>query len=234
MAKQRNWYQTTQDLAGQIMDREPFEYDQNKDAMYQAYKDRYVSQGRKAMTDTMGQAAGLTGGYANSYAQNVGQQTYNDYLTKLHDQSLNLYDRALAAYNAEGQALQDKLGIAQGMYNMGLSAAGGSSRRGIRPADEETQQVDEPKTEDIPGLSDADYRGVRMTVYYAAQAKNMEKAQQAIDAVAETASKAQLDDLIALFEEMFGSARQSAGPSSAGGIRTGNTSVRPYSLPTPV
>lgn len=62
-----------------------FSYDVNTDALYQQYKDQYVRQGKLAMADTMGQAAALTGGYGNSYAQTAGQQTFQGYLQQLND-----------------------------------------------------------------------------------------------------------------------------------------------------
>ena len=40
--------------------------------------------------DTIGSAAALTGGYGNSYAQNAGNQAYNQYLLGLFDQGSNL------------------------------------------------------------------------------------------------------------------------------------------------
>ncbi len=92
-----------QDLYNQIVNRDKFSYDVNSDALYQQYKDQYVQQGKMAMQDTMGQAAALTGGYGSSYAQGVGQQAYQGYLQQLNDRVPELYDRALAKYNQEGQ-----------------------------------------------------------------------------------------------------------------------------------
>ena len=92
-----------QDLYNQIVNRDKFSYDVNSDALYQQYKDQYVQQGKMAMQDTMGQAAALTGGYGSSYAQGVGQQAYQGYLQQLNDRVPELYDRALAQYNQEGQ-----------------------------------------------------------------------------------------------------------------------------------
>ena len=51
-----------------IGSRKAFSYDLNADALYRQYRDQYIRQGRRAMEDTMGAAAGLTGGYGNSYA----------------------------------------------------------------------------------------------------------------------------------------------------------------------
>lgn len=82
------------ELYSRITTRKPFEYNADDDAMYQQYRDRYLSLGRDAMRDTMGQAAALTGGYGNSYGQAVGQQVYNSYLQGLNDKGLELYQAA--------------------------------------------------------------------------------------------------------------------------------------------
>ena len=61
--------------------------------------------------DTMGQAAAMTGGYGNSYAQTVGQQTYQGYLQGLNDKVPELYQLALQRYQQEGDALMDQYGL---------------------------------------------------------------------------------------------------------------------------
>ena len=91
------------DLYNQIVNRDKFTYDVNGDALYQQYAQQYAQGGKLAMQDTMGQAAAMTGGYGNSYAQTVGQQTYQGYMQQLNDKVPELYDRALAQYNQEGQ-----------------------------------------------------------------------------------------------------------------------------------
>lgn len=95
-------------LYDQIVNREKFSYDVNADALYQQYKDQYVTQGKMAMMDTMGQAAALTGGYGNSYAQNVGQQAYQGYLQQLNEVVPELYGMALDQYNQEGDAMMEQ------------------------------------------------------------------------------------------------------------------------------
>lgn len=104
-----------QDMYNQISQRQPFNYDVNADAMYQALKDQYVTGGRMAMMDTMGQAATLTGGYGNSYAQNVGQQAYQGYLQGLNEQIPDLYNQALQNYIAEGDRMLQNYGMLQDM-----------------------------------------------------------------------------------------------------------------------
>ena len=66
--------------------------------------------------DTMGQAAALTGGYGNSYAQTVGQQTYQGYLQGLNDKVPELYQLALDRYNQEGTDLLNKYGLLSDQY----------------------------------------------------------------------------------------------------------------------
>ncbi len=54
-------------------------------ALYARYMDRYLQNARRAMQDTAGMAASLTGGYGNTYAQSVGQQAYDETLRGLTD-----------------------------------------------------------------------------------------------------------------------------------------------------
>lgn len=86
-------------LYDQIMNRKPFQYDLNGDLLYKQMADQYTQLGQQAMRDTMGQATALTGGYGNSYAQQVGNQAYQQYLTALNQQIPDLYDRAYNVYN---------------------------------------------------------------------------------------------------------------------------------------
>lgn len=102
-------------LYNQVMKRDPFQFNLNGDALYNQYRDQYMQQGKHAMMDTMGQAAALTGGYGNSYAQTAGQQTYQQYLAQLNNIVPELYQQAWERYNQEGDALRDKLGMTQGL-----------------------------------------------------------------------------------------------------------------------
>ncbi|MBO7319778.1 MAG: hypothetical protein J6V06_07160, partial [Clostridia bacterium] len=83
--QQSQFQDTLQQTMNQILNKEKFTYDVNADALYNQYKDQYMAAGKTAMQDTMGQAAAMTGGYGNSYAQAVGQQQYQGYLQQLND-----------------------------------------------------------------------------------------------------------------------------------------------------
>ena len=111
------WWGKLTDTMNAIENRKKFEYDLNGDMLYNQYKDQYTTQGKMAMMDTMGQAAALTGGYGNSYAQTVGQQTYQGYLQQLNDKVPELYQLALDQYNREGDDLYNRLSAYGNLYS---------------------------------------------------------------------------------------------------------------------
>lgn len=108
--------QQMQEALDAIRNRKKFRYDLNGDALYQQYKDKYVQQGKQAMQDTMGQAAALTGGYASTYGQAVGQQQYDAYLQNLNDVVPELYQLALSRYQMEGDDLKNQYAMLADQY----------------------------------------------------------------------------------------------------------------------
>lgn len=108
-------------LLQKYQNRGPFQYDINADAMYQQMLDRYIGQGQQAMMDTMGQAAALTGGYGNSYAQIAGQQTYQSYLQGANDMLPQFYQMALDRYKMEGDDILSEYGLLSDQENTAYS-----------------------------------------------------------------------------------------------------------------
>ena len=82
----------------QINNPEGFKYEFNGDNLFRSYADRYTQLGKQASMDVQGQAAGLTGGYGNSYGANAGAQAYQQYLLGLYDKGMDLRDRAYQQY----------------------------------------------------------------------------------------------------------------------------------------
>lgn len=118
------------ELYGKITNRQPFSYDYNTDPLYGNYREQYVLGGQKAMKDTLGRAAALTGGYGNSYGSSAGQLAYGDYLARLNEVMPELYDRAYTRWKDEGGGLEERLSLARslredeyGMYRDALSDA---------------------------------------------------------------------------------------------------------------
>lgn len=110
------WYQQMQAIWDKINNREPFDFQADKDGLMRQFRDIYTRNGQRAMEDTMGKAAGLTGGYGSSYAESVGQQQYNEYMQQLNDRALDIYDRQRSAYDQETQDLFDRYSIAMQQY----------------------------------------------------------------------------------------------------------------------
>ena len=104
-------------LYDRVMNREKFTYDLNGDALYNQYKQQYQQMGRQAMMDTMGQAAALTGGYGNSYANTAGNQAYQAYLSKVGDIVPQLQQQAYERYTQEGNDLNNRLNLVQNLEN---------------------------------------------------------------------------------------------------------------------
>lgn len=120
-AYQSQYQSGLDDTMNKILNREKFSYDLNGDALYQQYKDQYTQQGKMAMMDTIGQAQAMTGGYGNSYAQGVGQQTYQGYLQQLNNMIPELYQLALSKYQMEGEDLYNQYGLLSDRENQDYS-----------------------------------------------------------------------------------------------------------------
>lgn len=105
------WKDQMDSILNDILNRKDFSYDVKADPLFQQYRDQYVRNGQLAMRDTMGQAAQLTGGYGNSYAQQAGQQAYNGYMQGLTDKIPELYSLAMEAYNNRQNQLLNRYNL---------------------------------------------------------------------------------------------------------------------------
>lgn len=112
-----HWYQNAQDLMEKQLRRPGFSYDPTHDALYQGMKNEYVRQGKRAMSDAMGRASAMSGGYASSYAESLGQQAYAEQLGKLSEMIPELYDRARKDYDAETERLMKNVEQSLGFYD---------------------------------------------------------------------------------------------------------------------
>ena len=91
----------------QIQNPEGFKYDFNGDELFKQFADLYTQKGKQASMDAMGQATALTGGYGNSYAQQVGDQAYQQKLLDLYSMAPEFYDMAWQRYQGEQGNLKD-------------------------------------------------------------------------------------------------------------------------------
>ena len=92
-----------QSILDNILNKNSFDLktDPNYQNLYDTYAQSYMQKGNRAMRDTMGNAAALTGGYGSTAAQIAGSQAYDTYLQGLNDQNLQLMNMAYGMYQDE-------------------------------------------------------------------------------------------------------------------------------------
>ena len=83
-------------------------YNPDTDPVWQAYQKQYRREGQRAMEDTLGRVAGMTGGMPSSYAVTAASQAGNYYASQLSDKLPQLYQDA---YNRYLQEYQRQLGL---------------------------------------------------------------------------------------------------------------------------
>lgn len=122
MAGKPQFYQSrySEQIAGlydQIMQRPGFSYNTTSDPLFRQYRDQYIRGGLRAMQDSAGVSASLTGGYGNSWSNTAGYQAYADYLTALNDKIPELEQRAQERYASEEKSLHDKMNLLLNLDN---------------------------------------------------------------------------------------------------------------------
>ena len=142
-------------LYDQIVNRKPFQYDVNADLLYRQMADQAMKNGALAARNAMGLAAALTGGYGNSYAEQVAAQAYQQNMTALNDNIPELYQQALNAYLAQGDQLlqQYELAAAHPGYLQAMQPTG--SGGGIRAADVDYNSILQAMVNGIGSASNA-------------------------------------------------------------------------------
>lgn len=126
---QSTWDDEIQSLINQAMTRPDFQYNAETDPTYQVYEDKFKTQGRMAQKGATGEAAAtMTGGYANTYAQQMGQEQYQQYMQQLNETIPQLREQAFERYQNENERMRQNLGMLQteedrqyGMYRDDVS-----------------------------------------------------------------------------------------------------------------
>ena len=110
-----------QQLLEKVINPTQFSYNPNNDSVFKHYRDQYTTNGQKAMEDTIGKAASLSGGYGNSYAQTAGQQVYNQYMGELAAKIPELEQIAYNRYQNELASKQNALNTLLDVENIDYS-----------------------------------------------------------------------------------------------------------------
>lgn len=111
----KQWSTQLDALANEYMGRGAFEYDASSDVQWQQAKAQGLAGADLAMRDTMAQAAALSGGYGNSYAQTVGQQVYQQGVADVMAMAPEYYQAAYQRYKDEGDRMLQDISLAQSM-----------------------------------------------------------------------------------------------------------------------
>jgi hypothetical protein len=125
---QSSYAQQIQDTINQITNGETFSYDAASDPLYQAYAKQYRREGKRAATDTLGNAASLTGGMPSSYAMTAASQSGDYYAAQLSDKLPELaeasYDRYLNQQSEKYNTLESLLTAENEDYQKYIDALG--------------------------------------------------------------------------------------------------------------
>lgn len=108
-------------LLDSIYNQKEFSYNPTMDEGFQNYREMYQNNARRAMQDTMGQAAQLTGGYGSTAAQTAAQQSYDQTMSGLNDKYLDFWDRAYQKYRDNVSDQYNKLGAFNNQDNIDYS-----------------------------------------------------------------------------------------------------------------
>ncbi len=99
-----------QNALDKVVNREPFEYNQNEDPQYSAYRKAYLREADRAREDTIAKVSANSGGTPSSFAVTAAQQAGDYYVGQLNDQipvlQQNAYQRYLNGLNADINALE--------------------------------------------------------------------------------------------------------------------------------
>ena len=101
---QSSYQDRINELLGQLLERENFQYSYTRDPLYRQYEQLYTQNAHNASADAAAQAAALTGGYGSSYATSAAQQ-----IGGLASAIPTLYSLALDTYQSGGEELVNRL-----------------------------------------------------------------------------------------------------------------------------
>ena len=106
---QSSYQDRINELLGQLLERENFQYSYTRDPLYRQYEQLYTLNAHNASADAAAQAAALTGGYGSSYATSAAQQAYQQQISGLASAIPTLYSLALDTYQSGGEELVTRL-----------------------------------------------------------------------------------------------------------------------------
>lgn len=140
-----------------LLEREAFSYDAEKDPSYQQYKKTYTREGERAMQDAIGDVSARTGGLGSSYAATAGTQANDYFMGQLADKVPELRQLAYSMYRDQSsdkradldmlRALEsgdfEKFANAQAQWNVNNERGYRGGRDQVEDARYDTKRQDE-------------------------------------------------------------------------------------------
>ena len=102
---------------GDILNNPDFNYDVQKDPMFQQYKQEYIDLGKEAVQNNVQAASQLTGGYGESYSAKAASQANQRYITEMSERIPQLMEAAMNKYQMERENNYKQFGALQGEEN---------------------------------------------------------------------------------------------------------------------
>lgn len=113
-------------LSRSITNRGEFSYDPDSDPVYQAYRQKYLTEGNRATRDTLAAYSGLTGGYTNSAAVTAAALAGQYYMSQLTNVIPELaqqaYERYSDKYSTDIDLLENMIDLYNSAYGNAASA----------------------------------------------------------------------------------------------------------------
>lgn len=178
--------------------------DWKKGDQYAALRDQYSANGEMSMNDLLGQVSSRTGGLASSYAASAANQAYNDWMSKLEQAALEMYQQERSDQISNLGILNDIYSREYGEYQDALSqwntdrAFGYQKEQDAISNDWRQKEWDYSLSQDdwSKALQQADtlaqygdFSGYKALGYTDAQISQMQKAWQIQQAIARQKSK---------------------------------------------
>lgn len=150
-------------LLDSLINGQKFTYDPKTDPKYQAAATQYITAGKKAMEDTLGDVASMTGGLPSTAAVSAAQGAQNDYNSRLTSMLPDFYDSARGEFQ---DGFNNKLNLLSALKDDNDTSTDNAYDMAIAMI--KTGQVPDSYMLSSAGI-DADYAS-KMANYYAQQA----------------------------------------------------------------
>lgn len=109
----RKWSKALDALVDEYVNREEFKYDPSRDVAWRQTKAQGMKNARLVMDDVTARAAGLTGGYGNSYAATAGAAAYRGAVADLMAKGADYAEEAYDRYLEEEDGLRRRIELAK-------------------------------------------------------------------------------------------------------------------------